>query len=153
MHGYTTFGMRVKLTSSKLLVRTFFGSSILRNNVIKTYKFHDIKQLIENPVSGKVLVDVREPQEHMQYAIPTSVNIPVNTAPGALGLLAEEFQKTFNFNKPELSNELVFYCKSGTRAKAAEELARSYGYQNTAIYHGSITDWLKKHGDRINLKN
>ncbi|CAB4252679.1 similar to Saccharomyces cerevisiae YOR286W RDL2 Protein with rhodanese activity [Maudiozyma barnettii] len=153
MLRYTILGTKVMFAPSKILVRTLFESPILRNNSCKTYTFNDIKHLIENPLSDKILVDVREPEEHLEYAIPTSVNIPVNTAPGALGLLAEEFQKMFNFGKPETSKELVFYCKSGTRAKAAEELARSYGYQNTGIYQGSVTDWLKKQSHKLSSKN
>ena len=130
----------------RLSVRHLSASSQLFNNVIKSYKFKDIKELIEEPNSKKVLVDVREPEEHMEYAIPNSINIPVNTAPGALGLIAEEFKSLFKYEKPDLTKELIFYCKSGTRAKVAEELARSYGYQNTGIYEGSVNDWLKKNG-------
>ncbi|KAG0671559.1 hypothetical protein C6P45_000391 [Maudiozyma exigua] len=137
----------------RLSVRPLSTSSQLFNNVFKSYKFKDIKELIEEPNSKKVLVDVREPEEHMEYAIPNSINLPVNTAPGALGLIAEEFKSLFKYDKPDLTKELIFYCKSGTRAKVAEELARSYGYQNTGIYEGSINDWLKKNGKNVRSPN
>lgn len=134
-------------------VRYLSVSSRLYNGMFKSYKFHDIKELVENPNLKKVLIDVREPEEHLEYAIPNSINIPVNTAPGALGLISEEFKNLFKHDKPDLAKELIFYCKSGTRAKVAEELARSYGYQNTGIYEGSVTDWLKRKGENVKAAN
>ena len=137
----------------QLSVRYLSVSSRLHNGVFRLYKFNDIKELVESPNFKKVLIDVREPEEHLEYAIPNSINIPVNTAPGALGLISEEFKSLFKYDKPDLAKELIFYCKSGTRAKVAEELARSYGYQNTGMYEGSVTDWLKRKGKNIKAAN
>lgn len=89
---------------------------------------------------------MREPKEVKDYKMPTAINIPVNSAPGALGLPEKEFHNVFQFDKPAQDKELIFLCAKGVRAKTAEELARSYGYENTGIYPGSITEWLAKGG-------
>lgn len=118
----------------------------LSTNTPKIYDFNGIKKLVEKPDSTKVLIDVREPSELESYRMPTSINIPLQSAPGALGLPKEEFKEVFQFPKPEKDQELIFFCLKGIRAKAAEELARSYGYEDTGVYPGSINDWLEKGG-------
>ena len=126
--------------------------SLIRSLATKTakiYKFEDIKQLVQHPNINKVLIDVREPEELKNYTLPNSINIPLKTAPGALGLKADEFKHIFKFDKPSIDNELIFLCVKGARAQTAEELARSFGYENTGIYPGSIEEWLQKGGDKI----
>lgn len=132
--------------SPRLFLRT------LSSSTSKTYGFEDIKHLVERPVSSKVLVDVREPKELDSYKMPTAINIPLQSAPGALGLSEEEFADVFRFPKPKDDKELIFFCLKGIRAKAAEELARSYGYEKTGVYPGSINDWLQKGGADIKPK-
>ncbi|SCU87645.1 LAFA_0E07976g1_1 [Lachancea sp. 'fantastica'] len=138
------------------MLRSVFGASRagafsrnLSTKVPKVYQFEDIKALVRKPDFHKVLVDVREPSELQQYAMPTAINLPLKSAPGALGLSPEEFQDVFDLQKPSTNRELVFFCAAGVRAKAAEELAQSYGYEKTGIYPGSINDWLAKGGDKI----
>lgn len=132
--------------SSRLFVRT------LSSNTLKTYGFEDIKRLVEKPDNSKVLVDVREPKELDSYKMPTAINIPLQSAPGALGLSEKEFADVLHFPKPKNDKELIFFCLKGIRAKAAEELARSYGYEKTGIYPGSINDWLQKGGVDVKPK-
>lgn len=128
---------------SRFLLRT------MSNNAVKSYNFQDVKRLVEHPQKGKLLVDVREPRELEAYKMPTAVNIPLQSAPGALSLPKDEFEDLFHFAKPQASEELIFFCAKGLRAKAAEELARSYGYENTGVYAGSINDWLAKGGEKV----
>lgn len=115
----------------------------------KPYNFQDVKKLVQHPEQDKVLVDVREPREVESYKMPTSINLPFQTAPSALSLSDDEFEEQFQFPKPKDNQELIFFCAKGMRAKAAEELARSYGFKNTGIYEGSISDWLAHGGDKI----
>lgn len=121
----------------------------MSTNTPKIYNFNEMKKLVEHPSAKKVLVDVREPEELKEYKLPKAVNIPLKTSPGALGLPDEEFEDIFKFPKPAQDNELIFFCAKGMRAKAAEELARSYGYTQTGVYPGSITEWLAKGGKDI----
>ncbi|CCF56631.1 hypothetical protein KAFR_0B03340 [Kazachstania africana CBS 2517] len=113
----------------------------------KIYKFEDVKKLVQNPTATRKLIDVREENEFNEFSIPTSINIPIKKTPGALGLSTTEFEDLFKFAKPNQQNdELIFFCSNGKRAEAAEELARSYGYKNTAVYPGSVTEWVYKNG-------
>lgn len=77
------------------------------------------------------------------------MNLPLKSAPGALGLSADEFRDVFNFEKPKTEEELIFFCAAGIRARAAEEIAKSYGYENTGVYPGSVHEWLEKGGDKL----
>lgn len=110
----------------------------------KVYQFEDIKKLITKPDPSKVLVDVREPNEVAEFALPHTINLPLKTAPGALSLDKEEFENVFHIPKPSKDKELIFFCAAGIRAQAAEELARSYGYEKTGVWPGSINEWLQK---------
>lgn len=121
-----------------------FSSTPLAFLATKSYKFNDVNAIVSKTLDQKLLVDVREPNEFAAKSIPTAVNIPVNSTPGALGLSAAEFQRIFSFKKPLLEQELVFFCTSGARASAAAELASSFGYTNTAVYHGSMNEWSEK---------
>ncbi|CAI4052177.1 hypothetical protein SKDZ_15G4220 [Saccharomyces kudriavzevii ZP591] len=136
----------ISASSSSLILRTF------TTKAPKIYTFEQVKNLVEHPNDKKLLVDVREPKEVKDYEMPTTINIPVNSAPGALGLPEKEFHKVFKFDKPLQDKELIFLCAKGVRAKTAEELARSYGYENTGIYPGSIAEWLAKGGADVKSK-
>lgn len=135
-----------KVNPSNLFLRALSSRSS------KIYSFEDVKRLVENHPKSTVLVDVREPKELQTYRMPNSLNIPVQSAPGALALANEEFKHLFHFEKPDKDKELVFFCLKGIRAQAAEELARSYGYENTGVYPGSISEWLAKGGQNIKPK-
>ena len=123
----------------------------LRTNGPKAYNFEDIKQLVQHPDPKKVLVDVREPEELKECKLPNSINIPLKSAPGALGLPEEEFQELFHIEKPPKDKELIFFCALGVRAKTSEELARSYGYESTGVWEGSMKEWKEKGGDKIKV--
>lgn len=138
------------LASANIALRT--SNQLIRSLSTKTpkiYKFEEIKKLVETPETKRLLVDVREPDEVKEYRLPNSINIPLKTAPGALGLKAEEFREVFHFKKPPVEDELIFLCAKGARAQTAEELARSFGYENTGIYPGSIKEWLEKGGKDV----
>lgn len=109
----------------------------------KIYTYQDIKKLITNPDPTKILIDVREPEEFKKYAIPTSINIPYKSTPGALDLTPEEFKDIFKFEKPSKDSELIFYCLAGIRSTAAADLAQIFGYKKLGNYIGSLEDWLK----------
>lgn len=115
----------------------------------KPYNFQDVKKLVQHPEQGKVLVDVREPRELELYTMPSTINLPFQSAPSALSLSEDEFEDKFQAPKPKNNEELIFFCAKGLRARAAEELARSYGFENTGVYEGSISDWLANGGDKV----
>ncbi|ANB14799.1 Rdl2p [Sugiyamaella lignohabitans] len=107
-----------------------FYSPLCIDKPAKVYEFADVKKLSdakEHP--GVILVDVREPHEYKEGHIPSAINIPYNSSPGALGLEPEDFEETFGFSKPSPESKLVFYCLGGVRSSASEGLAATYGYQ------------------------
>lgn len=107
-----------------------FYSPITTDTPAKELDFAAVKQFVDTTTQGgPLIVDVREPSEYAAGHIPTAVNIPFKSSPGALSLEAEDFEDTFGFAKPETDKELIFYCLAGVRSTAAEELASTFGYQ------------------------
>ena len=95
------------------------------------------------------MIDTREPSELQTTGkIPGSLNIPVTSKPDSWFITAEEFEDRFGFERPGKETEVVFYCKSGVRSKAAAELARQAGWQKVGEYQGSWLDWEKNGGER-----
>lgn len=93
----------------------------------KSYTFTDILDIIEDPASPILLVDVREPHEFEANSIPTAINIPVTSQPDAMLLSEEDFEDRFGFEKPGKGKEMVMFCKAGVRSRAAAGLARGAG--------------------------
>lgn len=116
-------------------------SPITKDELAKPYEYKDVKKLSQQEKhDGIVIVDVREPDEYAAGHIPTAINIPYNSSPGALGLDPEEFEDTFGFPKPKPEDELVFYCLAGVRSTAAEQLAATFGYQKYVKF--SVLSWF-----------
>lgn len=95
------------------------------------------------------MIDTREPSEIEETGIiPGSLNIPVKSQPDAFFITDEEFEDRYGFERPGKGRELIFYCKSGVRSRAAAELARQAGWGKIAEYPGSWLDWEKNGGVR-----
>ena len=76
-----------------------------------------------------VLVDVRRKEEYEAIHIPHSVNIPNEQ----IGIkMPEELN--------DLNAEIILYCRTGRRAKEAEEKLKRIGYTNVRNA-GGIVDW------------
>lgn len=74
------------------------------------------------------IVDVREPWEHEQQALPTpTVNIPLNSLPGRLDELAD-WQ----------DGEIIVHCRSGARSATAKAFLQQQGYANVRNLLGGI---------------
>lgn len=79
---------------------------------------------------GAVIIDVRNISELEEEGfIPGSLHIPLS-----------EVEQTLYDYVPNPSTELIFYCKAGSRAQSALEIALSLGYSN--VYNlGGLKDW------------
>lgn len=94
-----------------------------------------------------LLEDVREPSELKDTGrIPGSINIPVKTAPDGFFLPDEDFEDRFGFVRPDRDTEVIFYCRSGVRSRAAAGLAKEAGWTKVGEYPGSWLDWSGKGG-------
>lgn len=112
-------------------------------------KFQDVVEIVKKKDPNTVIVDVREPSEFEIVQIPGSINVPYTSHPDGFALNEDDFKSTFNVNKPSKNQRLVFLCAAGRRAAGAEKVASTNGYQNTAIYSGSMNDWVENGGDKL----
>ncbi len=77
------------------------------------------------------ILDVREPWEHEQAALPTStLNIPLNSLPGRLDEIADH-----------QDDEIIVYCRSGARSATAKAFLQQQGYANVRNLLGGILGW------------
>ena len=114
------------------------------------YSFQEISDLIKSPDPKRIIVDVRETSELQSTGrIPTSRNAPLNSSPDFVFLPAEEFEDRFGFTRPGSETEVIFYCKSGVRSKAAARLAQQAGFGGVVSeYPGSWKDWDANGGEK-----
>ncbi len=77
------------------------------------------------------LIDVREPHELQISALPEAENIPLGTLASRLSELNS-------------AQEIVLFCKSGTRSARALELLASAGFKKVKNLKGGINAWASQ---------
>ncbi len=77
------------------------------------------------------LLDVREPHELEISALPDAVNIPLGELAGRLSEL-------------DSADEMVVFCKGGSRSARALELLASAGFKKAKNLKGGINAWAKE---------
>ncbi len=90
----------------------------------------ELAERISNGESIK-LIDVREPHELRISALPGATLIP-------LGLLAAEMHEL------DSAQEIVLFCKSGSRSARALELLAGAGFRKLKNLHGGINAWAQQ---------
>lgn len=90
---------------------------------------NELKELIDNKVDF-ILIDVREQNELGFGMIPTAIHIP-------LGNL------TNDLNKFDKDDNIIFYCRTGSRSGGVTQFAIRLGFKNVRNYKGSIWEWSK----------
>ncbi len=89
-------------------------------------------ELAERCRSGKlVLLDVREPHELQISALPNTLNIPLGQLAGRLTEL-------------DSAEDMVVFCKAGTRSTRALELLISAGFKKVKNLKGGINAWARE---------
>ena len=77
------------------------------------------------------IVDVREPWEHEQAALPAeTLNIPLNALPDRLDEIADH-----------QDDEIIVHCRSGARSATAKAFLQQQGYANVRNLLGGIVGW------------
>ncbi len=79
------------------------------------------------------IVDVREPAEFEETAVPGAVNIP-------RGFLEFKIAQSC----PEADQPILLHCKTGGRAVLAARTLSELGYKNVSAYQGTVEDLLAK---------
>lgn len=118
------------------------------------YSYNDIALLSSSPSSNRIIIDVREPSELQSTGtIPSAQNVPIKSAPDALFMTEEDFEDKYGFARPGKDDEVIFFCKSGVRSKAAAQLAAQAGFGGRiGEYPGSWLDWEKNGGRTEKVK-
>jgi rhodanese-related sulfurtransferase len=82
------------------------------------------------------LLDVREPHELEISALPNAINIPLGQLAGRLTEL-------------DSAEDMVVFCKGGTRSMRAIELLSSAGFKKLKNLKGGINSWAKDVDTRL----
>jgi len=82
------------------------------------------------------LLDVREPHELEISALPNAVNIPLGQLAGRLTEL-------------DSAEDMVVFCKGGTRSARALELLVSAGFKKVKNLKGGINAWAKDVDEKL----
>jgi len=77
------------------------------------------------------IVDVREPAEFEETAVPGAVNIP-------RGFLEFKIAESC----PEADQPILLHCRTGGRAVLAARTLSELGYKNVIAYQGTVDDLL-----------
>jgi rhodanese-related sulfurtransferase len=77
------------------------------------------------------LVDVREDDEWRTGKIPGAIHI-------GKGVIERDIESKI----PAKNDEIILYCRSGTRSVLAADALQQMGYTNVASMAGGIKDWL-----------
>jgi sulfur-carrier protein adenylyltransferase/sulfurtransferase len=89
---------------------------------------HDLKQALDNPKLGIVVLDVREPDEHQIASINGTRLLPLST-------LAQRYTEL------DPNQSYYLHCKAGGRSMKALQLLREHGFKHLKSVKGGITAW------------
>ena len=97
-------------------------------NPLPVITARDLHHRLNTP-SDIILIDVREPEEHAQAAIPGSLLIPLGSLPSRLA---------------EISSmaPIVVHCKAGGRSAKAAQVLFAHGFTDVSNLTGGIDAWL-----------
>ncbi|MFT2090758.1 rhodanese-like domain-containing protein [Paraglaciecola sp. 2405UD69-4] len=83
----------------------------------------------ERSINGGVLIDVREPAEHLAFPAPGAINIPR----GLLEMKMLELEK-------DASKAIYLHCATSARAALAAEQLTRVGYENVTVITCKVED-------------
>jgi rhodanese-related sulfurtransferase len=81
--------------------------------------------------TSPLLLDVRTPEEFAAGHIPGAVNIPYDELEHRLGELADMHDA-----------EIIVYCRTGRRAKIAEQVLVDAGFASVFDLDGHMAEWM-----------
>jgi molybdopterin/thiamine biosynthesis adenylyltransferase/rhodanese-related sulfurtransferase len=84
----------------------------------------------EIAAGGTVVLDVREPDEYEQGALPGAIHIPRGT-----------LETSVEGRIPDKSGHVVVYCAGGTRSAFAAQTMQQLGYTDVASVIGGFNRW------------
>jgi len=107
----------------------------------------DRAQLEGKMKKGTTLIDVRGPEEIaetgvLEHGESKAKNVPLPELEVALALSKSDFKLRYKFEKPQLSDEVIFSCRAGRRSVRASLIAEKAGFRNVVNYTGGSNDWF-----------
>ena len=102
----------------------------------------DLNNQINNNSQKIVLIDVRTQQERDICSIPGSLHIPLNSICDPK--IINDLRSIDNLN------DIVIYCKLGSRSRKAVTSLGNYGIRSTNL-NGGIIRWIKEIDSSLNL--
>lgn len=105
----------------------------------------DVPDLDAALEAGAVVIDVREPDEFAEDAIPGAVNIPLGVLEIAVSDEPEDLGRRA---PPELADPAVpiyLYCRSGGRSALAAAFLEDCDYARVYSLAGGILAWRAEH--------
>lgn len=88
----------------------------------------ELHEILEDPHSRTLVIDVREPHEYIQFHIPGIPLIP-------MGEIAE------CMDRMDKEREYVFVCRSGARSFEVARYFKHLGFEHVHNYAGGMLDW------------
>ena len=79
--------------------------------------------------SGAFVLDVREPEEWVEYHIPGATLIPLAQLENRL-------------NEVPADQDVVIVCRSGNRSKLGKDILYGAGYENSTSMAGGMKQWM-----------
>jgi len=96
--------------------------------VVSEVDTHDADTARQHP--DTVILDVREPEEHEQGAIP-----------GALHLARGQLESSIEARIPDKDTRVIIHCASGVRSAFAAKTMADLGYTNVVSMAGGFNKW------------
>ena len=104
---------------------------------IQEISAEQLYESIENNASP-IIVDVREPNEHLMWRIAGSLSIPRGILEPAVDLENPNRNKVLANARNE---NVVLYCSTGGRSALAADALQVMGFTNVRSLAGGITNW------------
>jgi len=90
-----------------------------------------VSQAAEKRDQGAYILDVRQPEEWIQFHIPDATLIPLGDLPSRL-------------NEVPKDREVVVVCRTGHRSQQGRDILLNAGFTNVTSMAGGVTEWQSK---------
>jgi rhodanese-related sulfurtransferase len=87
-----------------------------------------VSQAAEKRAQGAFILDVRQPEEWIQFHIPGATLIPLGDLPSRLSEVPQD-------------REVVVVCRTGNRSAQAWDILLKAGYTTVTSMAGGVTEW------------
>ena len=91
-------------------------------------RFVDVHSAYQLQQEGAFILDVRQPEEWIDYHAPDTTLIPLNQLSGRLDEVPRD-------------RDIVVVCRSGNRSQEARDILLAAGFESVTSVNGGLLDW------------